>query len=386
VIASLLVQMLPSSLVIKSNGYSNSAADSMDQSPDLINDTTTIKWKENGHSHGTVSLVDGHYPLYDTVRLHSSHYPLQQQLHAQAGLNTISQAVLQEQQYYGSPGRDHHAALLGYSTSGPFPGGDGGVLSPGHYLDSDGFPVDYGLPRPMTSSRTLKSGGHQVRFADPPSSIRHYENYVVDSDGQMHSTSSQDDFLPDRKYPDTYAHLAVAASNAPGPENEIRYPSERYPQEYGYPAAYGGELHPYPAAGNYQQQQQQQLLPSPPEGYKNVTGTGPSSPSRIPFDDNSCPAFGTAMGLQMASSSSSPSDPSLSMTIGSGSGDASSSAAVVAASTTQLAPPLSPLEVSIGSTSPSTFPSSSGMSILHRQPHESPDEGYEDEGVDGTEI
>ncbi len=159
-------------------------------------------------------------------------------LYQEAGpLTTISEAVLQ--QHYYNP----QQCQMPYSTTSS--------AYPGSYLlpipsnvplgDSEGFPIDYGIPRPSRPTRPTQS---HVRFADPPSvSVRHYENYVLDGETnqlhqQQHCYDDDDrehDILPDRKYPDSYEPLPSSTQHAaPGAmeagQSEIRYPSERYPR------------------------------------------------------------------------------------------------------------------------------------------------------------
>ena len=281
-------------------------------SPDLISDA---QWK---------AAVQG-YPLYDVIRMHTpsggyNYYQQQQQNPNQTALvQTISQAVTSQDA----------TAHFGYMGAPP-------ATPAGHYLDADGFPVDYGLPRPLAAA-----GGRPqvVRFAEPPStSVRHYENYVVDEfDGRMrpvlqyngNDDDGDDDgqqqqhhhyLMADSKYPDMCGHFEPMTAPPNGDiSNQLRYPSERYPVDY----VAGGEGHYGQQQQQHQQLQQQpqnlrgplHVMPSPPDEYKNHADRA-------------------------------------------------------------LVAPLSPLEVSIAASPPAAA----------RQPHESPDEGYEDEGVDGTEI
>ena len=338
--------VLPPSVVIKGNGYSdrdNSGADSVDQSPDLINDTTAIKWRDTAVMQG---FANAPFPIYDTLRMQAPYF------HGQQGpLNTISDTLLQEPHYNPQNGVIPMRDALIYSAT-PFPG-DSNVINAANYLDSDGFPIDYGLPKPAKNFKPASAGGGggHVRFAEPPSSVRHYENYIVDNQGQL----QQHDFLPDRKYPDTYGKLASAE-----PLPEVRYPSERYPREYDYPV-YSG------AGANYQDI----IIPSPPEAYKN-------SANEANFDT----AFSVhearyVPGEQQQSSDDVNYGASLKKArLNSSTGDESSG-------TSTMAEPLSPLQVAVISPTSAAFHAST---MLQRQPHVSPDEGYEDEGIDGTEI
>lgn len=262
-------------------------------------------------------------------------------------LSTISETVLQQQQ------QQHYYPAL--CSTNPYSGSNNmAALNPAGYLpmpmpglplvDAEGFPIDYGLPRPSRPTRPTQT---HVRFADPPSvSVRHYENYVLDGDN--HLQEATENFLADRKYPESYDPVPTGPSNT-GNHSEIRYPSERYPQDLSqsFPVAYNG-------TGNYeevmttsptsygQQQQQQQnqqkeyIYPSAGQMIK------PNSSTSIESSENST------------------------VTLPGGA-------------------PSSPLDVSINDAS-SSSPGFLCSSTLQRQPHESPDEGYEDEGIDGTEI
>lgn len=366
------IQMLPSASTLGkgNNGYAigvplasgsgreyhSTALDStLDQSPDLINDTTTTKWKEQ-NTHQAVCLVDGPYPtaMYasggSTIgsisgsRLDCSvtantnqYYP------CTTPLSTISEAVLQQQQQ-----QQHYYAT--HCSTNPYGTGSGNMatLNPAGYLpmpmpglplvDAEGFPIDYGLPRPSRPTRPTHT---HVRFADPPSvSVRHYENYVLDGDN--HLQEATDNFLADRKYPESYDPVPTVPSSS-GNHSEIRYPSERYPQDLSqsFPVGYNGTgnyeeviaapPNPY---GQQQQQQQDYIYPSPGQMIK------PNSSTSIESSENSTVTGGA---------------------------------------------PSSPLDVSINDAS-SSSPGFLCSSTLQRQPHESPDEGYEDEGIDGTEI
>lgn len=266
--------MIPASMLMKSslNGYGhhmvvpgtsgprgeyqNSGIETMDQSPDLISDTNALKWKESGNA--PLCLVDGLYPatLYSNGVPAESYYP--------CGVSTISDTIAQQPQYY--------SAMVPSTTS------EMAVLNAANYLDPDGFPIDYGLPRPGRPSRPCQS---HVRFADPPSSVRHYENFASSADTlAVHP----DAFLADRKYPDEYGHIPSAGETD-------------YPQIY------------------------------PPEAYANVD--------------------------QLA----------------------------IESATSQHLATLATLAALTDGATPMTPPST-----MQRQPHESPDEGYEDEGADGTEI
>lgn len=310
-------QMLPLAIV-KSNGFSAEvlsgneqygvppATDSsLDQSPDLINDTTTIKWKEQQQA---VCLVDGPYSPYGQVIVPGNQYYAG---NTTSPLTTISETVLQPQHYY------IQNPQMVYPASS--------VLNPGSYLlpsvplvDAEGFPIDYGLPRPSRPTRPPHS---HVRFADPPSvSVRHYENYVLDGETNQLQPYPEQDILPDRKYPDCYEPLPSSvpqqqAGTIESGQSEIRYPSERYPREYGATA-------------------DKMILASPPKEFV------------YPPASNSIETTSSENG-----GPSSPFDVSISNDVSSGS-------------------------------SPGFLCSST----LQRQPHESPDEGYEDEGIDGTEI
>lgn len=367
------VQMLPTSLsAVKGNvayaaggvsdgmgnglNYGSAPMDTaLDQSPDLINDTTATKWKEPNTQ--AVCLVDGPYSpaMYGdgsaSGRLDVN--PSGQQYYPCSGpLSTISEAVLQQQQqqqqYYAS-----QCPTLAYSTSNM------AMLNPASYLpmplpmpglplvDADGFPVDYGLPRPNRAVRGVQS---HVRFAEPPSvSVRHYENYVVDSEGNQLQPAGDNDFLPDRKYPESYDPMRAHQADG-GNQSEVRYPSERYPQDFAPPfpayesrVAYVEDVGPNPTSGHERQQQQQHheqqdfLYPVPGQMIK------PNSSTSIESSENS----------------------TVTLTGGA---------------------PSSPFDVSINDASSGTSPGFMCSSTLQRQPHESPDEGYEDEGIDGTEI
>ena len=237
--------------------YQTPGLETMDQSPDLISDATSLKWKESGNT--SLCLVDGLYPatLYSNGVPAESYYP--------CGVSTISDTILQQPQYY-SP--------LVTSANGS----EMVVLNPASYLDSDGFPVDYGLPRPGRPGRPFQT---HVRFADPPSSIRHYENFASSSDAPVAHPNA---FLADRKYPDDYGHIPSAGE----PE---------YPQIY------------------------------PPEAYANS--------DQLDIESATSQHLATLATLAALNDSAAP-----------------------------MTPP----------------------SMIQRQPHESPDEGYEDEGADGTEI
>ena len=267
--------MIPASMLIKTshNGYGHHvtvpglsgprgeyqtpAVEMIDQSPDLISDTTALKWKESGGA--PLCLVDGLYPatLYNNGVPAESYYP--------CAVSTISDTIVQQPQYY-SP-------LVPSSTTSEMV-----VLNPANYLDPDGFPIDYGLPRPGRPTRPFQS---HVRFADPPSSVRHYENFASSTDT---AAAHPDPFLADRKYPDDYGHIPSAGE-------------QDYPQIF------------------------------PPEAYANAD--------------------------QLA----------------------------IESATSQHLATLATLAALNDSAVPMTAPST-----LQRQPHESPDEGYEDEGADGTEI
>lgn len=372
------LQMLPSSssaMLSKSNhGYpigiplaagmaggreyiSTNLDSTLDQSPDLINDTTVTKWKEQ-NSQQAVCLVDGPY----TTAMYASsgsdgavvaggrldcnmmsnpgqYYP------CSTPLSTISEVVLQQHQpqqmYYpthcptGNPysGSGNHMAVLNPGTYLPMPGVSGLPL-----VDAEGFPIDYGLPRPSRPTRPTQT---HVRFADPPSvSVRHYENYVVDAENQLQEAT--ENFLADRKYPESYDPVPTGPSNSNN-HSEIRYPSERYPQQLSqsFPVGYNGtgnfeDVNSNPAILYGQPPQQEFVYPTPGQMMK------PNSSASIESSENS----------------------TVTLTGGT---------------------PSSPLDVSINDAA-SSSPGFLCSSTLQRQPHESPDEGYEDEGIDGTEI
>ena len=361
------IQMLPSSSTMGkgNNGYpvgipltggvgggheyhSTTLDSTLDQSPDLINDTTVTKWKEQNNQ--AVCLVDGPYssamyasggPIGSGSRLDCSVLPngnVTQYYPCSTPLSTISEAVLQQQQQHFYPA---------HCSTNPYTGSTNmAVLNPSSYLpmpglplvDADGFPIDYGLPRPSRPTRPTQT---HVRFDDPPSvSVRHYENYVLD--GENHLQEATENFLPDRKYPESYDPLPANSSA----HSEIRYPSERYPQDFSssYPVAYNGTGNyeeivatPTTSYGNQQQQQQQEFMyPAPGQMIK------PNSSTSIESSENSTVTLTGGV-------------------------------------------PSSPLDVSINDAS-SSSPGFLCSSTLQRQPHESPDEGYEDEGIDGTEI
>ena len=321
--------MLPLA-VVKRNGYSAEVhspmtdTSALDQSPDLINDTAAIKWKEQQQQ--VLCLVDGPYSsggLYGHVVPNGSqYYPVT------GPLSTISEAVYHQQAQYYNPSNNYQSAGAGMMP-----------LNPGSYLplvDAEGFPIDYGLPRPCRPTRPTQPHHHTVRFADPPSvSVRHYENYVLDGDQLIQ---------PDCKYPDAYSLPGNATGSGTvdpsSPHSEYRYPSERYPEM---------SASPYP-------------LP-PPSGVFDEMITTP--PKEFVY-----PPIPQQQQQQQQHSTSSVETSSENSTVPSSSSGA----------------PSSPLDVSgdAGSSSSPAFLCSS--SAIQRQPHESPDEGYEDEGVDGTEI
>lgn len=294
----------------------------LDQSPDLINDTAAIKWKEQEEQQQqAVCLVDGgQYSsnLYGHVMpsVGNQYYP------APGPLPTISEAVYHQQQHYYNP------QLSANNVAYPSSAGTGAVLNPAGYLplvDADGFPIDYGLPRPCRPIRPSQPH-HTVRFADPPSvSVRHYENYVLDGDNQL--------IQPDSKYPDAYS---LSGNGMTDPslahQSEYRYPSERYPETSS----------PYPLPPpSVMFEDHQQVIPSPPKEFVYPPAHHHPSNSIETSSENSTVTTGGA--------------------------------------------PSSPLDVSGDAGSSSAFLCSSS-SAIQRQPHESPDEGYEDEGIDGTEI
>lgn len=300
--------------------YQPSVSDTMDQSPDLISDTTTIKWKENT----PVCLVDGSnsgYPLYNSqgslVRL-DCHNNANPYYSCSGPLSTISETVL-HQHYYTPlmPAPSGAAGPQSTRTSAcgppmmPYPAAAGcppemTLLNPATYLDSDGFPIDYGLPRPSRPTRPSQS---HVRFAEPPSSIRHYENYGLDQ-------IQQDHFLADQKYPDAYGQIPSVEM-----ETEIRYHQEDTS---------------YPHFNDCCSPDFQQLISPPPEAYANP------DQQHVIYSPRDKRAQASSSGLESCTAAA-----------------------------------LSPL---------SETAAADGSSTLQRQPHESPDEGYEDEGADGTEI
>lgn len=351
---------------VHSSSSLNTTDNGVDQSPDLINDTTAIKWREQQlQQQQAVCLVDGgpystsSTSFYGHVIPNSNGNPYYQE----AGpLTTISGAVLQQQHYYNPQ------CQMPYSTSSAYhPASSGTILNPGSYLlpipsnvplvDSEGFPIDYGLPRPSRPTRPTQS---HVRFADPPSvSVRHYENYVLDGEtNQLHHEQCYDDddreqdILPDRKYPDSYEPLPSSTQHAaPGAmeagQSEIRYPSERYPREYSM------------YSGGATQMVEEVTVPSPPAAY----GQQQKSKEQFIYP----PSVMTNKPHSASSSLETSSDNS---TVNGGA-------------------PSSPFDVSISNDAcSSSSPGFTGCSssTLQRQPHESPDEGYEDEGIDGTEI
>jgi hypothetical protein len=313
----------------------------------LINDTTaTAKWKEQN----AVCLDDGQFSpsLYAggaTSSGNGQYYPC-----SGPQLSTISEAVLQQQQqqhFYPA-----HCSNNPYNSSGNL-----AVLNPAGYLvpmsmsglplvDAEGFPIDYGLPRPSRPTRPAQT---HVRFADPPSvSVRHYENYVVDGDNHLQEATIEN-FLPDRKYPDSYDPLPTSPMNG-GNHSEIRYPSERYPQNFSpssFPVGYNG-------TGNYTEE----IIASPPAAY---TGHHTQQQHQQEY---MYPLPGQMMKPNSSTSIESSENSTVTLTGGA---------------------PSSPLDVSINDAS-SSSPGFLCSSTLQRQPHESPDEGYEDEGIDGTEI
>lgn len=368
------IQMLPSSSSIGNKGdngyavgvpltggvraggggreYHSTALDStLDQSPDLINDTTTTaKWKEQNAQ--AVCLDDGQFSpsLYAggaTSSGNGQYYPC-----SVPQLSTISETVLQQQQQHFYPA---HCSTNPYNSSSNL-----AVLNPAGYLvpmpmsglplvDAEGFPIDYGLPRPSRPTRPAQT---HVRFADPPSvSVRHYENYVVDGDNHLQEATIEN-FLPDRKYPDSYDPLPTSPMNG-GNHSEIRYPSERYPQNFSpssFPVGYNG-------TGNYEE-----IIASPPSAYAGHHNHQQQQQQQHQ-QDYMYPPPGQMMKPNSSTSIESSENSTVTLTGGA---------------------PSSPLDVSINDASSS----SPGFlcSTLQRQPHESPDEGYEDEGIDGTEI
>nr|CAH0107783.1 unnamed protein product [Daphnia galeata] len=327
--------------------YPSTALDStLDQSPDLINDTTaTAKWKEQN----AVCLDDGQfspsmYAVGATSSGNGQYYPC-----SGPQLSTISEAVLQQQQQHFYPA---HCSTNPYNSSSNL-----AVLNPAGYLvpmpmsglplvDAEGFPIDYGLPRPSRPTRPTQT---HVRFADPPSvSVRHYENYVVDGDNHLQEATIEN-FLPDRKYPDSYDPLPTSPMNG-GNHSEIRYPSERYPQNFSpssFPVGYNG-------TGNYEE-----IIASPPTAY-----AGHNNQQQQHQQEYMYPPPGQMMKPNSSTSIESSENSTVTLTGGA---------------------PSSPLDVSINDAS-SSSPGFLCSSTLQRQPHESPDEGYEDEGIDGTEI
>lgn len=332
--------------------YHSTALDSsLDQSPDLINDTTaTAKWKEQNAQ--AVSLDDGQFSptLYASSAGSPSNVNASQYYPCSVPqLSTISEAVLQQHQQHFYPAQ---CSTNVYNSSSSL-----AVLNPAGYLvpmsmpglplvDAEGFPIDYGLPRPSRPTRPTQT---HVRFADPPSvSVRHYENYVVDGDNLQEAT--MENFLPDRKYPDSYDPLPSSPLNC-SHHSEIRYPSERYPQNFSpssFPAGYN-------ATGNYEE-----IIAAPPSGYAGHQ----NHQHQHQQQEYMYPPPGQMMKPNSSTSIESSENSTLTLTGGA---------------------PSSPLDVSINDAS-SSSPGFLCSSTLQRQPHESPDEGYEDEGIDGTEI
>ena len=321
--------MIPASMLIKANAggycgnmgeYQNAALDTMDCSPDLISDATALKWKDNS----PLCLVDGLDCGYPTALYNSnglpvvpleSYYPC-----VATNLSTISQTVLhQQQQQQQQP--HYYSPLVA-------PNSEMAVLSAAGYLDPDGFPVDYGLPRPSRPTRPCQS---HVRFADPPSSIRHYENFAADAaaataaaaaghDGNSQHPVHPDDFLADRKYPDDYGHMPSMGHAA----TDLRYDNrDAYPHLNDFSAF-------------------QHIISPPPEAYED--------PERL--------------SISRYSPADTPASPS-------GIHSATSQHLATLATLATLGQPTA---------------ASTTAGTLQRLPHESPDEGYEDEGVDGTEI
>ena len=355
----------------------------LDQSPDLINDTTVInKWKEATNLNNpqtAVCLVDGSPYVGGGAPLlmyPSSTGDQNQQFFRFGPLSTISEAVQQQQQQFYNNPQAMHAAYPSphhpYEMAVINPPHAGFIMSGLPLVDAEGFPIDYGLPRP---SRPTRPNHSHVRFAEPPSvSVRHYENYILDGDNNfLPAGEEQTAFLADQKYPESSDAVMLGIANgcidaAHGRHSQqqqqqqqqmepIRYPSERYPQEY---------TTPYPAYinGNFDEMM----------AYSSSQPVSDHHHNHHQFTYPTVEGTDQMMTASKAANSTSASIESDQSTVGTGGGASSSS----------------PFDVSIneGSSSSHLAPGfmSSGAVMMQRQPHESPDEGYEDEGVDGTEI
>lgn len=373
-------QGLASSVQLMTN--SGDPITDLDQSPDLINDTTLInKWKEANPQ--TVCLVDGpyvggHLNNGGGASLMYSTGDQNQQFYRFGPLSTISEAVQQQQQQFYNNPQAMHAAVAYPSPHHPYEmaviNPPAGFLMSGLPLvDAEGFPIDYGLPRP---SRPTRPNHSHVRFAEPPSvSVRHYENYVLDGDNNfLPAGEEQTAFLADQKYPES-SDVMLGIANGVDPAaahgrysqqqmEQIRYPSERYPQEY---------TTPYPAYIN--DNFDEMMINSASIAYSSQQASSEDNHHHHhQFTYPTVEGSDQMMTSNKAANSTSASIESDQSTVGTGGGASSSS----------------PFDVSIneGSSSSHLQPGfmSSGAAIMQRQPHESPDEGYEDEGVDGTEI
>ena len=335
----------------------NDPVTDLDQSPDLINDATSMKWKDINNPQ-TVCLVDGPYAPPNAAAAMYSVDP-NQQFYRYGPLSTISEAVQQQQhQFYNNPQAMHVYPAHPYEMAVMNPPPAAFMMSGLPLVDAEGFPIDYGLPRP---SRPTRPNHSHVRFAEPPSvSVRHYENYVLDGDNFL-PVEEQTAFLADQKYPESSdVMLGASGIQMNGSDGhhhrqhqhqqmeQIRYPSERYPQEYTtpYPTSYINDNVNF-------------------EGMMANAGAASMAYSQ-PTSEFSYPTAAESDQMMVKPANS-------------------TSASIESESTVTGGASSSPFDVSINEGS-SSSPGFMSSAVMQRQPHESPDEGYEDEGVDGTEI
>lgn len=123
-------------------------------------------------------------------------------------------------------------------------------LNPGCFLDSDGYPIDFGLPKIQTMQQPIMVTDGQNNFYR---TLPHNRNKVKAGPNQSVRFAREAEFFVRTNQPPSYEHYSPA---------DVRYTVEGYP--YTQPRQVN------PADPNF--------IPSPPEGYKS----GALSPSIVP--------------------------------------------------------------------------------------------------------
>ncbi|KAJ1526934.1 hypothetical protein ONE63_008482 [Megalurothrips usitatus] len=210
-------------------------------------------------------------------------------------------------------------------------------LSAGRFLDGDGYPMDYGLPKlplphPGMSVHQLAPMPHPNMYRTLPHKPRNLHGAVA-----VRRYSRDAEYLP-----------RPAPAYDPFQPPDVRYTVDGYPTTAApVPVSPGASLYPAGAlAGTPQTVPEEALLPSPPSAYK----TDAPLPSPSPFPSAAAPGCCANQHCQQQQ----PPAPPVRCSVAAQTGEESSGASATSA----CAPGLNTLT-------------------------ESPDEGYEGEGVDG---